>query len=394
MTVVVSRADREAAGREVWLERAAAVLKGGSFEERLVRTVDGIRVEPLYGRIDAPRAERAHEDPWIVHQRCDHPDAARANAQALDDLAGGATGLTLAFRGHAAARGFGIDTARLAQVLEGVELHAIALRVEGPAEAARNVASFIATRPLDPARLDISFGLGDPSEARNVIAQGFRGAIMEADGRPVHEQGGSDADELAFVLYEAVRHLRALEAAYTGVTLAAHQDMFMTLAKFRAMRLLWRRVTEHAGLPDAALRIHGETSFRMLAARDPHTNILRACAAVFGAGLGGADSIAVLPFSIVQGLPNGFARRVARNVQTVMLAEAHLWRVLDPASGAGYVEHLTEELCGRAWELFRTAEAAGVPSSFTADPLRHLPVIGTSVYPLPKEYPAEIEAAS
>lgn len=394
MIEVVSRADREAAGREVWLERAGAVLKGGSFEERLVRTVDGIRVEPLYGRIDAPRAERAHENPWIVHQRCDHPDAARANAQALDDLAGGATGLTLAFRGHAAARGFGIDAARLAQVLEGVELHAIALRVEGSAEAAGNLAAFVATRPLDPERLDISFGLDDPGEARRIIAQGFRGAIMEADGRPVHDKGGSDADELAFVLYTAVKQLRALEAPYTGVTLAAHQDMFMTLAKFRAMRLLWHRVAEHAGMPDAGLRIHGETSYRMLATRDPHTNILRSCAAVFGAGLGGADSIAVLPFSLAQGLPNGFARRVARNAQTVLLAEAHLWQVLDPASGAGYVEYLTAELCQRAWDLFRAAEAAGAPPSFTADPQRHLPVIGTSAFPLAAEYPAEIEAAS
>ena len=73
-----------------------------------------------------------------------------------------------------------------------------------------------------------------------------------------------------------------------------------------------------------------------MAALDPHTNILRATAAVFGAGLGGADSISVLPFSLAQGLPNAFARRVARNVQTVLMEEAGLWRVADPASGAGY----------------------------------------------------------
>ena len=97
-------------------------------------------------------------------------------------------------------------------------------------------------------------------------------------------------------------------------------------------------------MPKSPLRLHAETSWRMTATLDPHTNILRATAAVFGAGLGGADSITVLPFSLAQGLPNAFARRVARNVQTVLAEEANLWRVADPASGAGYIETYTQQL--------------------------------------------------
>ena len=65
----------------------------------------------------------------------------------------------------------------------------------------------------------------------------------------------------------------------------------------------------------------------MMTARDPHTNILRSTAAVFGAGLGGADQITVLPFSLAQGLPDAFARRIARNTQTILQEESHLWRV-------------------------------------------------------------------
>ena len=97
----------------------------------------------------------------------------------------------------------------------------------------------------------------------------------------------------------------------------------------------------------------------MLTAKDPHTNILRATAAVFGAALGGADSICVLPFSDAQGLPNAFARRVARNSQTILMDESHLWRVADPAAGAGYVESLTMALCERAWAEFQAIERAG-----------------------------------
>ena len=42
--------------------------------------------------------------------------------------------------------------------------------------------------------------------------RGFRGPFALADGRPVHDAGGSEAQELAFVLAIAVSYLRALEA--------------------------------------------------------------------------------------------------------------------------------------------------------------------------------------
>src|SRR6185436_9118364 len=111
-----------------------------------------------------------------------------------------------------------------------------------------------------------------------------------------------------------------------------------------------------SGLASDAITLAGETSWRMMAARDPHTNILRATAAVFAAALGGADRITVLPFSLAQGLPDEFARRIARNTQTVLQEESQLWRVSDPAAGSGYVEHLTASLCDKAWALFQEIE--------------------------------------
>jgi methylmalonyl-CoA mutase len=225
-----------------------------------------------------------------------------------------------------------------------------------------------------------------------LTAQGFRGPFLEADGRPWHEKGASEAQELGAVLAAAVRHLRGLEKPAPGVTLAAGQDMFLTLAKFRAMRLLWRRVLEASGRTDGPLRIHGETSWRMMAKLDPTTNILRAVAAVFGAGLGGADSICVLPFSLAQGLPDAFARRVARHVQTVLLEESNLWRVADPASGSGYVEHLTQALCEKAWGVFQRIEKSGEWPQPDAQSAQGWPIIGTSAYRLAAEYPAAVES--
>ena len=98
---------------------------------------DGIRVDPLYNQQPGPRAARALVAPWLVQARVDHPDAVTANIQALEDLAHGATGLTLVFHDHASAHGFGIAAANLPEVLPGVQLHAIALRLEGGEDAAK-----------------------------------------------------------------------------------------------------------------------------------------------------------------------------------------------------------------------------------------------------------------
>jgi len=380
--------------REDWLTRVDAVLKGAPFAESLVSaTADGIAIEPLYGETNGPRAWRKDSTPWIVSQRIDLPDPAAANAQGLDDLEHGATGLSLIFHGAASGHGFGLnehDEPAIARALADIRLDCIALRMEpGPhgRRVAEALASLVAKRPVDPERLDLDFGLDpiDALAARGDLAapwreiagrvlgtvgklrdRNFTGPFMRADGRIWHEAGATEAQELGLILATATAYLRALEtlpgdalSRAIGITLAADEDMFLTLAKFRAVRLLWSRILDACDLPDTPLKLHGETSWRMMAAKDPHTNILRTTAAVFGAGLGGADSICVLPFSDAQGLPNAFARRVARNSQNILIAESNLWRVADPAAGAGYVENLTKELCERSWAEFQAIESAG-----------------------------------
>jgi methylmalonyl-CoA mutase len=117
------------ATRAQWLKLVDAVLKGRSFEEKLVaRTYDGLAVEPLYGRHPhaRPVAARIPSVPWQVMARVDHPDPAAANAQALDDLENGATGLSLVFAGSIGARGYGLDASEttIDRVLDDIQLDA------------------------------------------------------------------------------------------------------------------------------------------------------------------------------------------------------------------------------------------------------------------------------
>ena len=164
----------------------------------------------------------------------------------------------------------------------------------------------------------------------------------------------TEAQELGFALAAGLAYLRALEApglpletarALLAFRLAADAEEFVAIAKFRALRRLWARVEEACGLAPAPIYVHAETAWRMATRRDPWTNLLRATLATFGAAIGGADAITVLPFTQALGAPDDFARRLARDTQLVLQDESHVHVVDDPAAGAGGMEALTEALC-------------------------------------------------
>jgi methylmalonyl-CoA mutase len=389
-------AEFPAATREQWLKLVDGVLKGAPFDKRLVnRTYDGLTIQPLYpgDRAARPIAARTPGAAWAVMQRVDHPDPAAANEQALHDLENGATGLTIVFRGSLNANAYGLDGSAetLDRVLDGVYLDAgivvdfnVSARTR---DASRHFAALVRRRGIAPAAVEMrasinplghlaATGEGDWSriapafgaQVGELAAQGFRGPFAVADGRVIHNAGGSETQELAFALASAVTYLRALEAAGVPLDtarrmiyfrLAADSDQFLTIAKLRAIRKLWARVEQACGLPPAPAFVAAETAWRMMTRRDPAVNILRTTIAVFAAGLGGADAITALPFTSAIGLPDRFARRVARNTQLVLLEESNLAKVADPSAGAGGIEDLTAQLCAAAWSQFQEIEQAG-----------------------------------
>jgi methylmalonyl-CoA mutase len=141
--------------------------------------------------------------------------------------------------------------------------------------------------------------------------------------------------------------------------LSADADEFLTIAKFRALRKLWARIEQTSGLNPTPTHLTAETGWRMMTRRDPYVNMLRTTVAIAAAGLGGADGITALPHTAALGLPDGFARRIARNTQLILLEESNLAKVSDPAAGSGAIEGLTDKLCAAAWTFFQEIESAG-----------------------------------
>lgn len=390
---LVLAGDFPAASREQWSELALGVLRRSGaaatdLEAALgTETPDGLRLRPLYTAGDPPAVGvpdgRPPGQPWDVRQRQAHPDPAVAAAAVLTDLANGATSLWLTA---------GAD--ELGTVLDGVYLDLAGVVLDGGAHfeaVADAYLGLLAERGLRPGQASGNLG-ADPLSvqartgqrpdlaaavelARRCAPDRGRLRAIVADGLPYHEAGASDAQELACALAAGTEYLRALTAAGLGVAAAADQlefryaataDQFATMAKLRAARRLWRRVTEVCGAP-AGQRQHAVTSPIMQTRHDPWVNLLRTTVACFAAGVGGADAVTVLPFDSAIGLPDALATRIARNTQTVLIEEAHLARVGDPAGGSWYVESLTAELARRAWAGFQRIEAAGGLSAALAD---------------------------
>ena len=303
-------------------------------------------------------------------QRVDHPDPAAANAQALDDLENGATGLVAGLRRlgqRQRLRPRPHRRRRSTRVLDGVDLDAgIAIdlnlspstrarrRATSPrwskAAASRRPRSICASASIRSAALPprAAARAAGPSWRPHFAAMvgelagdGFRGPFAVADGRIIHNAGGSEAQELAFALASAVAYLRALEASGMALEaardaiyfrLSADADQFLTMAKFRAVRKLWARVEEACGLAPKPALVTAETAWRMMTQRDPYVNMLRTTIAVAAAGFGGADAITVLPHTAPLGLPDAF--RPPRRAQ-------------HPACPAGRIEPRARRRSGR-----------------------------------------------
>jgi methylmalonyl-CoA mutase len=385
------------ADEAAWKALVEEALKGAHFAGLRSTSYDGIVIDPLYRRAQsATRVEgRPAGQPWAVMQRIDLADPKAANAQILDDLMNGASGETLVFQGAIGDYGSALPAtgAAISAALDNIYLDAgVAIDLDlsmQSKDAAGLLATLVKARGLGPKDCTIRFGFGplggmalnghSPLPWKDIApifaglvsdlaGQGFAGPFAVADGRVIHAAGGSEAQELAFALASAVAYLRALEQSgialddarrFIYFRLAADQDQFLTIAKFRAVRKLWARVEEACGLKPLPAFVAAETAWRMMTKRDPHGNIVRGTIAAFAAAIGGTDAITVLPFSAALGVPDAFARRIARNTQTILIEEANIHRVADPAAGSGAIEALADALCETAWWFLQRIETAG-----------------------------------
>ena len=397
--------DFDLAGRDQWMALVEQVLRGAPFDKKLVGTTyDDIQIQPLYTGSDhagdpsvpgvAPftRGSRVVGGPWQVRQA---HSPATGNEAVLADLRGGVDAVELHVDGSSSAD-------ELHSLLQGVP-DSVPITLAPGSGAADALVGLWERRGVTPAEAQGGFGVdaSDPGVAGEVTRSlGYPNvAAAVANGARLADQGASEAQELAGSLVHGVAYLRACEQAGIDLGVAAAKlefryaagvDQFLTMAKLRAARRLWARVTQACGVEPASQQQHAVTAGAMMSRRDPWVNMIRTTVACFAAAVGGADAITVSPYDAAIGVPDPLGLRIARNTQLLLREESHIHQVIDPSGGSFYAESLTDALAATAWSLFQELEAGAslaerIEAAHAARSrdvaTRRLPLTGVSEFP-------------
>jgi len=186
------------------------------------------------------------------------------------------------------------------------------------------------------------------------------------------QEAGATADlELGYTLADGVEYIRAGIAGGLDIDKFAPRlsffwaigmNPFMEIAKLRAARLLWAKLTADFNPKDdksRALRTHCQTSGWSLTAQDVYNNAVRTCVEAMAAAYGGTQSLHTNSLDEALALPTDFSARIARNTQILLQSEGGVTRPADPWGGSYYVERLTADLAAKAWAHIEEVEKLG-----------------------------------
>lgn len=385
-----------------WKDKIVTDLKGADFERKLVwRTNEGFNVNPFYRREDleglsTPKVMPAEypyvrstrmDNEWLIRQDINVNDPKEANEKALDILNKGITSLGFKLRRDQ------VNKETLAVLLKGIMPEAIELNfsccISVAAQLAGELAAYLTevgadvaqckgSINFDPFKKQLVKGISNPqwvptcAQLLDAIRPLPQYRVLTVNALNINNAGAYIYQELGYALSWGAELIDKLtEAGYSIEELTSRikfvfgvgSNYFMELAKFRAARWLWAEIIGAYGdqyKGDAAkIHMHAVTSTWNKTIYDAHVNLLRTQTEAMSATLGGVDSLTVQPFDVTYQESDNFSERIARNQQLLLKEESHFDKVIDPAAGSYYIEHLTNALAEQAWKLFLAVEEEG-----------------------------------
>ena len=203
---------------------------------------------------------------------------------------------------------------------------------------------------------------------------------ISISGYHIREAGSTAAQEVAFTLANGLAYVEA--AVATGLAIDefaprlsffwnAHNHLFEEIAKYRAARRMWARLMkDRVGARDPKswmMRFHTQTAGSTLTAQQPENNIVRTAMQGLAATLGGTQSLHTNAFDEALGLPTDQSARIALRTQQIIAYESGIADTVDPLAGSYFIEHLTDQVEGKATELFaKIDELGGAPAAIEA----------------------------
>jgi methylmalonyl-CoA mutase N-terminal domain/subunit len=194
---------------------------------------------------------------------------------------------------------------------------------------------------------------------------------ISVSGYHIREAGANAVQELAFTLADGKAYLLAAQEKGLDINVFAkrmsfffnaHNNLFEEVAKFRAARRMWAKITKDLGATDPRaqmLRFHTQTGGSTLTAQQPQNNIIRVTVQALSAVLGGTQSLHTNGFDEALALPTEEAARIALRTQQIIAHESGAALTVDPLGGSYYIESLTDEVEAKAWEYIRRIDEMG-----------------------------------
>ncbi|MGW0362132.1 acyl-CoA mutase large subunit family protein [Streptomyces sp. NPDC002990] len=398
----------------------------------MAQTESGIPIEPVYGPGDLtgwdPDAKLGEPGaypytrgiyptmytgrPWTMRQYAGFGTAAESNARYRQLIAGGGTGLSVAFdlptqmghdsdaplaHGEVGKVGVAIDSLDdMRALLDGIPLDRVStsMTINAPAALLLVLYQLVAeeqgiagqrltgTVQNDVLKEYIARGtyIFPPGPSLRLTADTFRYCRAEIpkwntisiSGYHMAEAGASPAQEVAFTLADGIAYVRTALAAGMGIDefgprlsffFVARTTLLEEVAKFRAARRIWARVMrEEFGARDPKslmLRFHTQTAGVQLTAQQPELNLVRVAVQALAAVLGGTQSLHTNSFDEALALPTEKSARLALRTQQVLAYETDAPHTVDPFAGSYAVERMTDELEAEVLALMERIEDRG-----------------------------------
>lgn len=187
------------------------------------------------------------------------------------------------------------------------------------------------------------------------------------------EQGADRVHEVAFAIADAIAYLDA--ATQRGVDLDLicphimwltsheHNDFLEEIAKLRAMRKVWARITKErfrVKKPESMLcRLYSAQGGANLCKEQYINNVARSGIAALTAALAGVQTIDLRTYDEQWGIPSKEAELVNVRIQQIVAYETGVTKTVDPLGGSYYLKSLTLKFEKRIMDEIARIDAMG-----------------------------------
>ena len=351
-----------------WKQQIQYELKGADYNDTLVwESLEGIKVRPFYheDETDIKYTLKENTEPFQILQNIYVHDVNLSNKRALDTLNRGAESIRFTIENENVVIGDLMQNLSLENVNYFFYLPFLSIDFVNKINefaTKNNAKCFIQLDPIGQLTKDGNWfeNLDKDFEKLNAISSKTSVPFITIQSGLYQNAGANIVQQLAYTLAHVNEYFDRIKSINQPITIeiAVGTNYFFEIAKLRALRLLFNTLASEYNHPFDCHIIVTPTK-RNKTLYDYNVNMLRTTTECMSAILGGANSIANLPYDALYHKDNEFGDRIARNQLLVLKHESYFDKVSNPGDGAYYIEKLTEQLAEKALLLFKEIEEKG-----------------------------------